>query len=72
MKEVDLFPPSINNLQFGRFLKNGETPKNLWVKLSTTSPFSGLKIRIHAFGILDIYKLVIIYYELSDHAAHTT
>lgn len=23
MKEVDLFPPSINNLQFGRFLKNG-------------------------------------------------
>lgn len=50
IKEVDLLPPSINDLQIGRFLKNGKRISIFFSKIAATKPLSGLKIRLFIFG----------------------
>lgn len=50
IKEVDLLPPSINDLQIGQFLKNGKRICIFFSKIAATKPLSGLKIRLFIFG----------------------
>lgn len=50
IKEVDLLPPSINDLQIGRFLKNGKRICIFFSKIAATKPLLGLKIRLFIFG----------------------
>jgi hypothetical protein len=64
MKEVDLLPPSINDLQFGRFLRNGEGLHIFFSNFSATKPLSELKIRIHVFGTF--YPKLVVFYNISD------
>ena len=61
IKEVDLLPPSINDLQIGRFLKNGKRIYIFFSKIAATKPLSGLKIRLLVFGTFKNPQIVIVY-----------